>query len=88
MASDVIEAVLHFGALIFGLTVLYLGWQGYKLSSRARDLPKGSTFSESANPALNDHGIFIDHGMVSSLTGKTKAQYKRSRAYYEAITRN
>ena len=89
MTSGIVEAVLMFVLLAVGITFFYFGWQGYKLSLRARRMPGRPTFSKSANPALNERGIFIDHGMVSEKsTGKIRAQFKRSKAYYDVVTRN
>lgn len=89
MASGFVEAVLVFGLLAVGVVVFYFGWQGYKLTRRAERMPRRPTFSKSANPALVDRGIFVDHGMVSEKsTGKIRAQSKPSKAYYETVTRN
>lgn len=89
MPSDVLEALLVFGLLIIGIGLFYFGWQGYRPSHRARRMPGRATFSKSANPALHDRGIFIDHGMVSDKsTGKIKAQFKPSKAYYDTVTRH
>ncbi len=89
MINGVMEAVLVFGLLIVGVVLFYFGWQGRKLSRRARRMPRRPTFSRSADPALNERGIFIDHGMVNNkTTGKIRPQFKHSKAYYETVTRH
>ena len=88
MADSILASVVAFLLLGLGLSLVYFGWHGHRISRRSRHTPHQPTFSESAHPALLDKGIFVDHGMVTEKSsGKVKAQHKRSAEYYKSLTR-